>query len=109
MPWRFFAMILTGGSGNDGPSRPVPVMAVTEKDLQTLDRLMAGAAPSLARLRTELPHLRLAVCDAADLDDPPMRRLCGYDLHLLDATSHCMRVIQDAAEATGLLLARRSR
>ncbi|MEZ5736959.1 MAG: hypothetical protein R3E09_14390 [Novosphingobium sp.] len=54
-----------------------------------------------------LPGIACRHCDASDVLEEPFRQAAGVDLHMLDASAHCIRVTGDPAEATALLLASR--
>lgn len=85
-------------------------MAVSAEDLAAIDQALANAASvaeTLAKLRAAFPHLRWLSCDAADVTEDPFQSYAQLDLHFLDCSSHCVQVVADAAQASGVLLARR--
>ncbi|MEE3624040.1 hypothetical protein UCD39_08550 [Nitrospirillum sp. BR 11752] len=83
-------------------------MAVSGEDLATMDAILGAAAEDVfATLRHQLPHLAWTRCDAADVAEDPFRRYGGFDVHLLDGSGHCVRLTDEPAHATGVLLARR--
>ena len=52
-----------------------------------------------------LPDIAMRQCDASDVLEEPFRIAAGADLHLLDTSAHCIRVTDDPAVATALLVA----
>lgn len=87
-------------------------MPLTPPDLAAIATLLQPAPPdsaTLAALRRRFPQLSITRCDASDIiGAEPVRRLDHLDLHLVDGSNHCWRLTADPAQATGLLLARRS-
>lgn len=67
-------------------------------DISALDAALARLVPDLARRH----------CDAGDVLEEPFRGHPAFDLHLLDTSGHCIRVVSDPAEATALLVARKT-
>ncbi|MEA1651202.1 hypothetical protein UAJ10_19515 [Nitrospirillum sp. BR 11164] len=87
-------------------------MVVSTEDLGLIDGLLDMPAPAdgvFADLRRHLPHLSWTRCDATDVAEEPFRRYPRFDLHLLDASDHCVRLTPDPAHATGVVLARRGK
>jgi hypothetical protein len=87
-------------------------MAVSPSDLTELDRLLSDPTldgQALSVLRQSLPHLSFARCDAMDLDDRPQREYPRFDLHYLDNSDFCMKIVAGPDQATGVILARRSK
>jgi hypothetical protein len=85
-------------------------MTVSAEELAAIDRALAdaaGVAETLAKLREAFPHLRWLSCDAADVAEDPFRSYAQADLHFLDCSNHCVQVVADAAQASGVLLAQR--
>jgi hypothetical protein len=88
-------------------------MSLDQAEIARIDAVIAalpdadGATlgQALGRL---LPGLNLRLCDASDVLEAPFRSAMGADLHLLDSSSHCIRVTADPAEATALLIAARA-
>ncbi|MDE1147279.1 MAG: hypothetical protein PW843_11775 [Azospirillaceae bacterium] len=85
-------------------------MVVSAEDLGVIDGVMAAPAAegAFAILRQQLPHLAWTRCDATDVAEEPFRRYPAFDVHLLDGGGHCVRLTAEPANATGVLLARRS-
>ena len=74
---------------------------------QSLETL-TGTVGDLARaLRERYPHLSFSVCDASDVQEDPIAQTGRFDLHLIDARVHCLRLTQQFEQATGVLLAAR--
>ncbi|MCX7175783.1 MAG: hypothetical protein NT159_18035 [Proteobacteria bacterium] len=64
--------------------------------LPALRREFAGASVSLSR------------CEADDMSgETPFRRLPAFDVFLVDAASHCRRLVDDPLEASGVIVAAR--
>ncbi|MCJ2185677.1 hypothetical protein [Novosphingobium beihaiensis] len=86
-------------------------MALETEAIARIDALVAAIgdeadAGSVAyALQRLLPGFGLRQCDAADVLEDPFRAVRACDIHLLDTSNHCIRVTDDPAEATGLLLA----
>jgi hypothetical protein len=87
-------------------------MAITERDMMEIDRILADPRADgqvLPLLRRALPHLALARCDAADIEDEPRRLTSRFDLHFFDNSDHCMKIVASAETATGVILAQLSK
>ncbi len=88
-------------------------MPLAPEEIARIDALLAalqgrGDAQTLElALQRLLPEVSCRRCDASDVLEEPFRRTHEADLHLLDASSHCIRVTPDPAEATALLIARK--
>lgn len=88
-------------------------MALEPEAISRIDALITalggeGDAHTLEQALVRLvPGLACRHCDAADVLEEPFRQAGDIDLHLLDASAHCIRVTEDPAEATALLLASR--
>ena len=86
-------------------------MAVTTDELAEIGKRLAAAEASVAvvdTLRQSFPHLTWTRCDAADVFEDPFETVGGFDLHLLDASDHCIQITTDPSRATGIVLAARS-
>ncbi|MCI4677088.1 DUF6129 family protein [Rhodoblastus acidophilus] len=86
-------------------------MAIQAEELQEIETLLTGAEADgsvLAALRLKFPHLKWSRCDASDVLEEPYRSFPAYDLHLMDASNHCVAVVADPAAASGAILATRS-
>ncbi|WP_374544585.1 hypothetical protein [Rhodoblastus sp.] len=86
-------------------------MAIQAEELLEIETLLTGTAadPSvLTALRLKFPHLKWSRCEASDVLEEPYRSFPSYDLHLMDASSHCPIVVADPAAANGAILAARS-
>ena len=88
-------------------------MAIETTGIARLDALLAALDGDLLpealdlALRRLLPGIEVRHCDASDVLEEPFRETGHVDLHLLDASSHCIRVTEDPAEATAILIAGR--
>lgn len=88
-------------------------MALSELEMARIDALLGAlgdaAQPQTLALALQrlVPGVALRQCDAGDVLEDPYLSTGACDVHLLDTSSHCIRVTGDPAEATGLLLAGR--
>ncbi|SFG43714.1 hypothetical protein SAMN05518801_12632 [Novosphingobium sp. CF614] len=85
---------------------------MTGEELVRLDALVRAlqgqGAEALAYGVSRLfPHLSTRRCDAADVLEEPYAAIESCDLHLLDASTHCIRVTSDPVEANAILIASR--
>lgn len=70
--------------------------------------LPSGENPVPA-VRAGFPELAVSRCSADDMrDETPFRRVGDFDVFLVDTSSHCWRIIDEPATATGVILALRS-
>ncbi|SFK02541.1 hypothetical protein [Methylocapsa palsarum] len=85
-------------------------MAVSGDELAAIGALLAQSTEPnpVAQLRREFPGLSWTACDASDVTDEPFQSFPLFDLHLLNSKDHCSQITSDPAQATGLILARRS-
>lgn len=59
-------------------------------------------------LRAAFPDLHFTFCDDADvLSDDAFLASAGFNLYLIDASSHCLQLTVDLAVASGLVVASR--
>jgi len=85
-------------------------MALGIDDLTAIGELLAAPVVDGAvftELRKRFPHLSWTRCDASDVLEEPFRSYGLIDLHLLDSADHCVRIVTDPAQATGIILASR--
>ncbi|MEI2384411.1 hypothetical protein [Breoghania sp. JC706] len=85
-------------------------MALSETDLETIGQELAASqsdSTTFAALREKFPALSWTRCDAADVDEEPYRSVALFDLHLLDTTDHCPRIVTEPGAANGIILAKR--
>jgi hypothetical protein len=84
-------------------------MAIAAQDFTAIDAALADAAADAAAvsaLRKLAPGLHVTRCDATDVqDETPFRAYAKCNLYLLDGRDHCVKVTDDPAAATGLVLA----
>ncbi len=89
-------------------------MALSEIDLARIDALVNALGNSAQpealgiALQRLVPGVALRQCDASDVLEEPFLSAGTCDLHLLDVSSHCIRVTEDPTEASGLLVAGRA-
>ena len=87
-------------------------MGLSAQQLERIDTLLAGAgsANPVATIRSALPGLSVSQCDPEDLrGEAAFRRVGGYDLFLVDSSSHCWRIVDDPKAASGVVLTRAGR
>lgn len=88
-------------------------MALADYDIARIDALLAAvdAGVDIAALDGALtrlvPHVARRHCDADDVLEEPFRSHAAFDLHLLDISNHCIRVVAEPQQASALLLARK--
>ncbi len=86
-------------------------MAVSTDELSEIEKVLSADeadAQAIAELRRRFPHLSWSRCDASDVIEPPYKSCARFDLHLLNSTDHCSQITADPAQATGIVLAKRS-
>ena len=79
-------------------------------ELERIEAILGADVPAdwLSRLRRDLPGRVITVCDASDMTEgQPYREYSGFDLYLVDGSTHCWQLTQDVEAATGLVVARR--
>jgi hypothetical protein len=84
-------------------------MGLSADDIARLDALLGGdvEAGVLATVRQQFPGLSLTQCDASDIDhEQPFRTYPQVSLYLVNGANHCWTITLDAAQATGLVVAR---
>ncbi|MGA7805867.1 DUF6129 family protein [Bradyrhizobium sp.] len=83
-------------------------MALGTDELTEIEILLSAEsaeADPFAVLRGRFPHLSWTRCDASDVTETPFRTYQGFDLHLVDKADHCVKITNDPAYATGIILA----
>jgi hypothetical protein len=84
-------------------------MGLSETDICQIETLAQAAnctASAVADLRQRFPALSLTSCAASDIDDAtPFRAWPHLSLYLVDGNDHCWRLTDNAARATGLVIA----
>ena len=84
-------------------------MPMNEVQLESIEKfLLANPTGAVTAFRVEFPGVTLTHCDASDMGgEEPFRSLDQFDLYLLDARDHCVRITNDPEAATGIVLAKR--
>jgi hypothetical protein len=84
-------------------------MGISVDQLSAIDDLLASAsadAATVSLLRDVAPGVSATRCDASDIqDEAPFRSYERCNLFLLDRRDHCVRITNDPAVATGLIVA----
>lgn len=86
-------------------------MAIADTGIARIDALLSALGSDVApetleeALRHLLPGVECRRCDARDVLEEPFREAGRADVHLLDTSNHCIRVTDEPAEATALLIA----
>lgn len=84
-------------------------MALTTDALKQVQSLLETEVPvgeRIANLRQAFPGVSLTRCDAGDIDtETPVLETTEFNVYLVDTSEHCVRVTEDPARATGLILA----
>ena len=87
-------------------------MSLSTQQLEVIAGVLMTTVPGanpLPALRRELAGVSLGRCEADDMSgETPFRRLPGFDVFLVDAASHCRRLVTDPMEASGVIVAARS-
>lgn len=86
-------------------------MALAAGELAEIEAALAApdaGFQTYAALRQRFPHLVWVRCDASDVTETPFRSFREFDLHLLDSADHCALITADLAQATGIVLAKRT-
>lgn len=87
-------------------------MPFTDEEIFRLMSLLQdaeGVPQAVAQTHCLFPDKTVTRCDASDMGtDVPYRPFPGFDLYLVDGRNHCWRITGEPAEATGIVLARRS-
>ena len=86
-------------------------MPLSSQQIEAATSVLTTVAPGsnpLPELRRELSGVPVTRCDAEDMSgETPFRRLPAFDLFLVDAASHCWRLVNDLDEASGFIVAAR--
>lgn len=89
-----------------------PAARLSFEQLSSLAALLAAAdgdSNPLPHIRGVMPDLALVRCDADDMRGiVPFQRSGRYDMFLVDTANHCWRIIDDLAEASGVVIAAHS-
>ena len=86
-------------------------MSLVPEEIARVDALLAALDPDTgvsvldAALRRLLPGIACRHCDAGDVLEEPFRNFGDIDLHLLDTSGHCIRVVDEPNQADAFLLA----
>jgi len=87
-------------------------MSLSTRQLDIIADVLSSTAPGtnpLSALRRELDGVSVSRCEAEDMSgETPFRRLPAFDVFLVDAVSHCRRLVADPLEASGIIVAARS-
>jgi hypothetical protein len=87
-------------------------MSLSSQQLETIAKVLSAIAPGtnpLPVLRRELEGVSVSRCDAEDMSgETPYRSLPSFDVFLVDAASHCRRLVADPMEASGVIVSARS-
>lgn len=86
-------------------------MPLSNQQLDAVASVLTTIAPGtnpLPELRRKLGGIPVTRCDAADMSgETPYQRLPAFDLFLIDAASHCWRLVDDPSAASGFIVAAR--
>ena len=84
-------------------------MPITIEQMREIEDVIGSSpvdAGLIARLRGVAPGVTATRCDASDMtDETPYRSHDRANLYLLDGRDHCVRVTDDPAVATGVIVA----
>lgn len=86
-------------------------MSLSATQLELAAHVLTTIAPGnnpLPDMRRKLGNVPVTRCDAEDMKgETPFRRLPAFDLFLVDAASHCWRLVDKPEEASGFIVAAR--
>ncbi len=86
-------------------------MALTTEALGEIRRLLEGEVPAAERcanVRKSFPGLSLTRCDVSDMSsETPIFETPEFCVYLIDTSEHCVRITNDPAAATGLVVAQK--
>jgi hypothetical protein len=86
-------------------------MPIGSEDWKEIELALTGeeaTASLVAQLRKTFPRLSWTLCDASDVGETPYRSFPRFDVHLIDAVDHCVRITTAPEQATGLIVADRT-
>lgn len=72
--------------------------------LATLGDVRTVTSNPLTMLRECYPGISFLRMAERDMDEPPYRRLGDFNLYLLDAREHCVKLTRQLEHATGIIL-----
>lgn len=86
-------------------------MCIAEQTLEEIAHALGDmrtiTSNPLTMLRECYPHVRFLRMAEHDMDEPPYRSLSDYNLYLLDAREHCVKLTRQLEHATGIILTHR--
>jgi hypothetical protein len=86
-------------------------MSLSSQQLEVIAGVLRSTTPGsnpVSALRRELDGVSVSRCEADDMSgETPFRRLPAFDVFLIDAASHCRRLVADPLEASGIIVAAR--
>ena len=86
-------------------------MALSTGQLDAIAHVLSQAVPGmspLTALRAQIKGVSIAGCEADDMrGETPYRRLPSFDVFLVNASSHCWRLVADPEQASGVVVAAR--
>ncbi len=81
-------------------------MAVDIESVGTFIEGCVGTGQVFAEFRRHFPGISLTRCDSSDMSEEiPFRSISRFDLYLIDARDHCVKITRDLRDATGIVLA----
>ena len=82
---------------------------ISNDQLQAVGHWLADNAAHQDReqaLRAAFPGMHFTFClDDVVMSDSPVSELSGFNLYLIDSSSHCLALTRDLEQATGLVVA----
>ena len=87
-------------------------MAISKDQFEKIATMLValpGGANPVPTVRASFPDLTVTRCDADDMrDETPFCRVGDYDVFMVGTINFCWKIINEPANATGLVLAARS-
>jgi len=84
-------------------------MSLSAEQLATLAEVLAAAPAGnpLPAVRQALPGMAVTRCDPEDMrGEQAFGQAAGFLLYLVDAASHCWRIVDQPEQASGVVIAR---
>ncbi|CAL1239779.1 hypothetical protein [Candidatus Methylocalor cossyra] len=86
----------------------MPLSEQTLGEIRTLLEGQASLPERCASVRQRFPGLSLTRCEASDMGtETPVFETPELCVYLIDTSAHCVRITEDPAAATGLIVAQK--
>ena len=85
-------------------------MTISPEQFEKIAGLLLGSSNGenpISSVRANFPGLTVTRCDAEDMrGEKPFVRAGNYDVFLVNTSNHCWQIIDELADAGGLVLAK---